>query len=90
MSASMMMIKRVPKKLRLSDPAMPAPPGAHSDFVDPPNLEAEGLVLGVFCLIISMLVVCMRMWTKTRLVRKVVLEDCNLTLPCSSYINLVY
>lgn len=79
-----MFIKRTPALLRLSDPAMPAPPRMHSNFVDPANLKTEGLLLVSVCLILSTLVVSMRIWTKTRLIRKVVLEDCKSTLLRSS------
>ena len=79
-SASMIMIKRMPQRVRLSDPAMPPPPGMPSNFVNPSNLKTEGAILVGFCLTVSTLVVCMRIWTKTRLLRKVVLEDCNSTL----------
>lgn len=65
------------KRLRLGDPAMPAPSGMHSDFVHPTNLKTEGLVLMTFCLILSALVVSMRMWTKCCVIRKMFLEDCK-------------
>lgn len=69
-------------KLLLNGPTMEPPPGRQSNFVNPADLKTEGLVLIVFCLIASMLVVSMRMWTKIRLVRKVVLEDCSSTPHC--------
>lgn len=87
MFENMIMIKRTPKKVRLSDPAMPAPPGMSSNFVNPSNLKTEGLVLVTFCLILSTLVVSMRMWTKSRVVRKVVLEDCKSTFLPSSFLK---
>lgn len=85
----MIMIKRIPQRVRLTDPAMPAPSGMHSNFVNPSNLETEGLILVIFCLTVSSFAVSMRMWTKTRLIRKVVLEDCTSTFFCSSLLNLV-
>lgn len=77
MFENMIMIKRTPKMVRLSDPAMTAPLGIHSNFVNPSNLRTEGLILVTICLILSTLVVSMRMWTKSRVVRKMVLEDCK-------------
>lgn len=79
--------KKNTKKIRLSDPAMPAPPGMYSNFVNPSNLKTEGLVLVTICLILSTLVVSMRMWTKSRVVRKVVLEDCKSTFLHSSLLK---
>ena len=79
MFENMVMIKRTPKMVHLNGPAMPAPSGMHSNFVNPSNLKTEGLVLVTFCLILSTLVVGMRMWTKSRVVRKIVLEDCKST-----------
>lgn len=61
----------------LDGPAMAAPPGAHHNFVNPSNMKREFNLTLIICLIVSMLAVGMRMWTKTRVVRKVVLEDCN-------------
>lgn len=86
---NMIMIKRT-KMVRLGGPAMPAPPGMHSNFVNPSNLRTEGLILQTICLILATLVVSMRMWTKTRLVRKVVLEDCKSTFFRSSLLHLAY
>ena len=56
---------------------MAPPPGMHSNFVNPSNLKVEGYILVTFCLTVSTLVVGMRMWTKARLLRRVVLEDCS-------------
>lgn len=89
-SASIIMIKRTPQYLRLSDPAMPAPPGMRSNFANPSDLKTEGLILIIFCLTVSTFVVSMRMWTKIRLLRKVVLEDCNSTFFRPIFVNFVY
>lgn len=61
----------------LDGPAMTPPPGVKPNFVNPPNLEKEFYIDLILCLTISVLVVCMRMWTKARLVRKVQIEDCK-------------
>lgn len=61
----------------LDGPAMALPPGVKPNFVNPPNLEKDFYVDLILCLTISVLVVCMRMWTKARLVRKVQIEDCK-------------
>lgn len=84
MVENMILTTRIPKKLRLGDPAIPPPPGKYSDLVNPPNLKTEGFVLMTFCLILSTLVVSMRMWTKSRVIRKIVLEDCKSILHRSS------
>lgn len=62
--------------LWLNGPAMEPPPGIEPNFVNPSDLKTENLIVVTLCLVASTLVVGMRMWTKTRLVRKVVLEDC--------------
>lgn len=90
MFENMIMIKRTPKLVHLNGPAMPAPPGMYSNFVNPSNLKTEGLVVVTFCLILSTLVVGMRMWTKSRVVRKIVLEDCKSTLFRSSLLLFAY
>jgi hypothetical protein len=61
----------------LDGPAMRAPPGEHHNFVNPSNMTITGRAVFSLCLIISVFAVGMRMWTKARLIRKVVLEDCN-------------
>lgn len=58
-----------------------APRGRYSRYPNPADLRMEGYAAVVICLTISVLAVAMRMWTKIRLVRKMVLEDCNSTPP---------
>lgn len=62
---------------QLDGSAMAPPPGFKPNYVDPPNLEREFFVDGILCLTISVLVVCMHMWTKAHLVKKVQIEDCK-------------
>ena len=76
----------------LDGPAMAPPPGVKPNFVNPPNLEKELYIDLILCLTIAVLVVCMRMWTKARLMGKVQIEDCKScaawfaysSSPCSS------
>lgn len=87
----MIMMKRASMKLQpsLDDPAMAAPPGMHHDFDNPSNIVVQYRILMIFCLIIAVLAVSMRMWTKARLVRKVFLEDCSSALLCSDSLRFV-
>lgn len=59
---------------------MAAPPGMHHNFVNPTNMKTKARIITIFCLLLSVLAVGMRVWTKTRVVRRVVLEDCSLPL----------
>lgn len=52
-------------------------PEENHNFVNPADLRDGGYAVVILCLTISMLAVGVRMWTKIRLVRKVLLEDCN-------------
>lgn len=61
----------------LDAPAMAAPPGLKHNLVNPPNLDTEFYIDLNLCLIVSILAVCMRVWTKARLIRKVKIEDCK-------------
>lgn len=61
----------------LNGPGMAPPPGVKPNFVNPPNLEKEFYIDLILCLTISVLVVAMRMWTKVRVMRKVMIEDCK-------------
>lgn len=58
-------------------PALAAPPGITHNFVNPSNVYTVYLIDLVICMIVSSLVVCMRMWTKARLIRKFGREDCK-------------
>lgn len=58
-------------------PALAAPPGLTHNFVNPPDLETEYHITLLLCMTISFLVVCMRIWTKARLIRKFGREDCK-------------
>ena len=60
----------------LDGPALAAPSGAHHDFVNPPGMKVQAYVAVFICLSVSILVIGMRMWTKIRLIRQVMLEDC--------------
>ena len=61
----------------LDQPAMAAPPGTHHNFLNPSNHQTLFRSIITFCLVLSVLAVGTRMWTKTRVIRKVVLEDCT-------------
>lgn len=61
----------------LNGPAMAPPPGIKPNFVNPPNLEKEFYIDLILCLTISVLAVCMRVWTKARVMRKFQIEDCK-------------
>ena len=62
----------------LDGPALAPPLGVEPNFVDPPNLKTLGLVVIILCLILPTLAVWMRMYTKLRIIRQVVAEDCRL------------
>lgn len=61
----------------LNGPAMAPPPGVKPNLENPPHLEKEFYIDLILCLTISMLVVGMRLWTKARLVRRIMIEDCK-------------
>ena len=62
---------------KLNLPALAAPPGLTHKFVNPSNLETAYYIDVVLCMTVSSLVVCMRIWTKARLIRKFGREDCK-------------
>jgi hypothetical protein len=69
----------------LNGPAMTPPLGEKSNFVDPSNMKAGYIIDVVVCLAVSTIVVCMRLWTKSRLIRQVTLEDCEFPLRFATY-----
>ena len=58
-------------------PEMVAPPGLTHNFVNPEDMETEYYVAVILSLTISLLVVCMRKWTKAQLIQKFGKEDCK-------------
>ena len=58
-------------------PALAAPPGLAHNFVNPSNMETEYYIVLILSLTISLLLVCMRMWTKAHLIQKFGREDCE-------------
>lgn len=64
-------------ELALDLPALAAPPGLTHNFVNPPNLKTAYYIDVAICMTVSSLVVCMRIWTKARLIRKFGREDCK-------------
>lgn len=61
----------------LNSPAMAAPSGVHSNFVNPSNFSTDAYVIVAISLTVWVGAVDMRMWTQIRLIHKVFLEDCS-------------
>lgn len=61
-------------------PALEPPTGVTPNFIDPSNIRKECLGVGITFFIISTLLVFARVYTKLRIVRKFVVEDCMLRL----------
>ena len=74
----------------LDGPAMAPPPGIKPNFVNPPNLDKEFYIDLILCLTISVLAVCMRVWTKARVMRKFQIEDCKTLSPAHAlFLSLI-
>ncbi|KAF2714305.1 hypothetical protein K504DRAFT_420031 [Pleomassaria siparia CBS 279.74] len=71
--------------LILESPALMPPPGVTPDFVNPPNLRNDPLTISL--LVISTIVVWSRLYTKARIVKKLVLEDYALLLAWVVYLG---
>lgn len=69
--------KDIPLNQMLDLAAMVAPPGVSHNFVNPPDMNTEYFIAVILSLTISLLVVCMRMWTKVQLIQKFGREDCK-------------
>ena len=59
----------------LNGPALTPPNGTVSQFVNPPNKNALGNFVAIFCLLIATLAVCLRTYAKLFIHRKVHIED---------------
>lgn len=62
----------------LGSPALMPPNGIQSNFVDPPNARSQGSATAQ--LLLATVFVWMRVFTKARVIRKVLVEDCQSTL----------
>lgn len=60
----------------LNGPALAPPPGEVPDFADPPNQVLMLTVVLTICAILSTFAICIRMYVKARMIRKMHLEDC--------------
>ena len=68
-------------------PAMPAPPGQHSQLVNPPQQTLPTILLLVFAIALSAPFVALRMYTRRYITRKLWWDDCKyLTLTLSIYL----
>lgn len=64
----------------LDSAALPPPPGIHSNFVNPENIQVVIITILALCVSISTLVFGMRMYTKVFIFHKTGWEDCNFYL----------
>lgn len=65
-------------------PAADPPPGVTPNFVNPPSLHSVNLGVSIACLILMIVVVGVRTYTKAAILRDMRHEDCR--LPRSSHI----
>lgn len=59
----------------LDSPAMPAPEGVTPNFENPPNQNGLGMTVLTLCLVFSTICVCLRMYARVYLLRKVQIEE---------------
>lgn len=58
-------------------PAMEAPPGVHSDLIDPPSTAYSTIIILVLVIIISTPFVVLRLYTRKFITRQVWWDDCS-------------
>jgi Ni/Fe-hydrogenase subunit HybB-like protein len=56
-------------------PALPAPPGIESNFTDPPSLLGWVLGVGITTIVLMVVMVGIRIYTKAKLVKQMHRED---------------
>ena len=59
------------------EPAMPAPPGHHSQLINPPSQHVPTIVCLVLAIVISALFVAIRFYTRQRVTHQLWWDDCN-------------
>lgn len=62
-------------------PALKPPPGIVPDFDGPFTLEPYSITTCALCIGLTTTLVLARMYTKVRIVKKVLWEDCKIYLP---------
>lgn len=60
----------------LDGPALAPPPGEISDLVDPPNEKTLMVAVITTSVTLSTIAICLRMYTKARIIRRLVSADC--------------
>ncbi len=61
-----------------SQPGLAPPPGVMPDFASPYTLEPYQVLTAAECAIVTTLLVAARMYIKYAIIKKVVLEDCEI------------
>ena len=59
-------------------PTILPPPGVRPNFVNPVSLHQYNILTQAVCLSLTTIFVCMRMWTKAVVLKRVGSEDCML------------
>lgn len=72
---------------QLDGPALAPPPGVTPNFVNPPSFFTFSVVVVTLCLLFSTLAICMRMYTKLYIIRRVVLEDYVFLLAGATFVG---
>jgi hypothetical protein len=62
----------------LNGPALPPPDGVKPNFDNPSNDDTLAWTVSIVTLVFSLAAVCMRIYTKTQILRKMEIEDCKL------------
>lgn len=63
------------RKELLNGPGLPPPPGVTPNFAHQPNVTFRAL--NILFLIVTSLFICVRLYVKSRVVRKISLDDCK-------------
>ena len=60
--------------------AIAAPPGVTPNFLNPPSAQNTNIICQAACLSLSTIVVWLRLYTRIRITRSLVLADCKASL----------
>ena len=62
-------------------PALRPPQGVTPEFLHPPNANLLHIIIVTICFILTTLAVSMRLYTKCRVIRQLLIEDCGSSTP---------
>ncbi|KAI0517801.1 hypothetical protein F5B22DRAFT_645504 [Xylaria bambusicola] len=73
----------------LNSPALPPPPGVVPNFLRPPNKNHVAIIVNVVCLVVTVLVICLRAYARICCIKKLHFEDYLIPAALATFVSSV-